>query len=81
MMDLQEIKELEAANTRIRKLEAKVKRLQLGIADVSDLIDESTGVAGLHLNGEDAPWSDLLKGGRYEDWLINFSIAVETKGG
>jgi hypothetical protein len=33
------------------------------------LIQESEGVAGLHLNGDVAPWEELLAGGRYEEWL------------
>ena len=33
------------------------------------LIDDSYGVAGLHHNGEVAPWAELLRGGEYEDWL------------
>lgn len=36
---------------------------------MNGLIAESEGVAGLHLNGDVAPWSDLLSGGRFEEWL------------
>jgi hypothetical protein len=36
---------------------------------LSDLINESTGVAGLHKNGDIAYWSDLTDGGRFEGWL------------
>ena len=34
--------------------------------EVDGLIGESTGVAGLHLNGDVAPWSELEEGGRFE---------------
>lgn len=34
--------------------------------EILDLASESTGVAGLHLNGDIAPWDELLPGGRYE---------------
>lgn len=34
--------------------------------EIWDLISESEGVAGLHLNGDLAPWDELLPGGRFE---------------
>ena len=37
---------------------------------VDDLINESHGVDGLHLNGDVAPWDSLLPGGEYESWLL-----------
>jgi len=37
--------------------------------DVDDLTSSSQGVAGLHLNGDIAPWSDLVEGGHMEAWL------------
>lgn len=51
------------------------ERLAAGIAAVRELIDESRGVAGLHRNGDEAPWDELLGGGRFEDWLLAFSDA------
>ena len=36
------------------------------LMDVQDLINESEGVAGFHLNGDVAPWGELLSGGRFE---------------
>ena len=47
------------------------------IKSVEALIDESEGVYGLHLNGDLAPWDELLAGGRYEDWLYDLSKALE----
>lgn len=41
--------------------------------DIDALVSESEGVAGLHLNGDIAPWSDLLEGGRFEEWLLSVS--------
>ena len=55
------------------------KRLKAGIDAVSDLISESQGISGLHLNGDIAPWNDLLQGGRYEEWLIDFSEALQKE--
>lgn len=43
-----------------------LKRL---LHDVDDLTSSSQGVAGLHLNGDLAPWSDLAEGGHMEAWL------------
>lgn len=39
------------------------------VHDVRDLMDNSEGVAGLHQNGDLAPWSDLEESGRYSSWL------------
>lgn len=36
------------------------------VAELDELISESHGVAGLHLNGDVAPWDELLPGGRFE---------------
>ena len=41
--------------------------------DINYLISNSDGVAGLHLNGDVAPWTDLLEGGRHEEWLLSLS--------
>jgi hypothetical protein len=48
-----------------------------GILAVHDLIGESGGVTGLHLNGDFAPWGDLQTGGPFEEWLLEFDDAVE----
>lgn len=45
------------------------KALERLVHDVRDLADNSHGVIGLHKNGDDAPWSELTEGGRYDDWL------------
>lgn len=36
------------------------------VQEIDDLVSESEGVAGLHLNGDVAEWDDLLPGGPYE---------------
>lgn len=61
----------------IENLKKENKILRAGIEAVKQLIDESYGVVGLHLNHEDAPWDDLLAGGTYEAWLADFSEALE----
>lgn len=58
---------------------ATIERQAKAIVAVSALIDESHGVAGLHLNGDVAPWHDLREGGRYEEWLIDFDAALANK--
>jgi len=58
-----------------------------GINAVGELIAGSRGVVGLHLNGEEAPWAELLEGGQFETWLGAGSRAapiakkVEEQGG
>jgi hypothetical protein len=49
----------------------------IGVAAALALIEDSYGVAGLHLNGDVAPWHELRTGGRYEDWLFDFDQAVK----
>ena len=57
------------------RLKADNEKLKLGIGSVSELISHSFGVAGLHLNGDLAPWKSLTDGGHLEKWLIDFSTA------
>lgn len=45
---------------------------------MQDLIDQSQGVYGLHLNGDGAPWETLQKGGQFEEWLLDFDDALES---
>ena len=51
-----------------KELEEKIDK---GIKAVRALINESDGVAGLHMNGDDAPWDELLHG-RFGGWLNDF---------
>jgi len=53
-----------------RQMAAQNKRL---INCFTTLMGHSTGVAGLHLNGDVAPWSELTEGGRFEEWLLPLS--------
>lgn len=64
----------------IAKLLARNELLEAGLKSVADLVGESGGVYGLHLNGDLCPWGDLLEGGRFEEWLINFSLAAAQHG-
>jgi hypothetical protein len=57
----------------------KVTRLKEGLRAVELLINESSGVDGLHMNGDTATWDELRKGGRYEEWLRDFDEALEGK--
>lgn len=60
--------EREAARDRetSKMLTTALERL---LHDVDDLMGQSEGVTGLHLNGDLAPWSELGEGGRSEPWL------------
>lgn len=70
---------LLAKDEQIRQLKAENERLRKGIAAVEALMSESYGVAGLHMNGDNASWGELSQGGRFEEWLIDFSAALEAK--
>ena len=59
---------------------SEVDRLKRGIRAVRNLMDESDGVAGLHLNGDIATWDELERGGEFEEWLASFSLAEDSTG-
>lgn len=46
-----------------------LEALEQLLKDVDDLMGSSEGVAGLHHNGELAPWSELAEGGQFSDWI------------
>lgn len=46
------------------------------VTAVNDLIAESEGVYGLHLNGDYSPWSEIEEGGRFETWLLPIADAT-----
>lgn len=56
------------------ELLAVLKKLS---GDVEELMKESGGVYGLHQNGEPAPWTELVAGGRHETWLLSLNDAAE----
>lgn len=70
---------IERWNTRTPDpmLEALAVALEKACDSVCELIDNSCGVEGLHMNGDVAPWHDLRSGGRYEGWLVEFDEALE----
>jgi len=70
---------------RIIDLEAEVEQLlqRLKAADravdaVQNLINDSHGVVGLHLNGDQAPWDELLEG-EFCEWLEDFAAYREGR--
>jgi hypothetical protein len=66
---------------RILELEKKVEVLEAGIDSVSELIESSQGVIGLHMNGDIATWEELQTGGRFEEWLVEFDNAIAVARG
>ena len=48
------------------KQSAALKLAMDALGEVQDLIGESHGVYGLHLNGDESPWGELEQGGRFE---------------
>lgn len=64
--------------SRCASLESLVRELAKGVVAVRDLMAESGGVYGLHLNGDPSPWHELVEGGFFEAWLIDYSAAETT---
>lgn len=56
---------LYTLRARAERLEGALRDL---LGDVDGLINETQGVDGLHLNGDMAPWSELLDEGQFP-WL------------
>lgn len=54
-----------------------IQQLKSGIISVRELIDNSDGVCGLHLNGDIATWEELQEGGQFEAWLLDFNYAED----
>ena len=65
----------EKAERELALLRPVVDAARKGLKAVRMLIEESRGVDGLHLNGDVAPWDELLAGGQFEHWLFDFSAA------
>ena len=65
----------------LREALEKAEKTKKALVAVLDLINNSYGVAGLHFNGNVAPWDSLLEGGEFEEWLKDFSKAIEVKDG
>lgn len=63
--------------TQLRKARESVPALLNLVADIQGLMSESEGVAGLHRNGDVAPWDELEPGGRYER-LGSLQAAIEA---
>jgi len=67
---------LDKADQHTEKLVDRLELFEAGLVAVQELIDGSRGVGGLHLNGSEAEWDDLLEGGPFESWLGPFSKAI-----
>ena len=66
------IYELHKTNLRLK---AHIVALKVAL---NQLQENSEGVAGLHLNGDVAPWDELRQGGRFEEWLMVFDEELEA---
>ena len=51
---------------KVAQQSAALKLARGALGEVQDLISESHGVYGLHLNGDESPWSESEQGGRFE---------------
>jgi len=65
----------EKVDALVHQLCNTIFALALGIEAVRSVINESAGVAGLHMNGDVAKWGDLEFGGRFDEWLSAFNGA------
>lgn len=66
----------EIRDDQIKKLSDEIDRLRKGINAVYALIQESHGVAGLHLNGAIATWDELLLSSPPTAWLEDLAAVL-----
>jgi len=59
------------------RLKTENRILRDGIKAMQQLMNESSGVYGLHLNGALAPWHELERDGPYGEWLKAFNDAED----
>jgi len=60
----------------LKRLRARIATLEAAVDAVKNLINESRGVAGLHLNDGIAEWDELMESA----WLEPLSAALAGKG-
>ena len=58
--------QVKAQAKLLTKQSAALKLAREALGEVQDLIGESHGVYGLHLNGDESPWNELEQGGKFE---------------
>ena len=68
---------LNGTCAELQRLRADYSKLVAGIDAVCNLMEATQGVDGLHDNGDFARWPSLLRGGKFEEWLLEFSEAVD----
>ena len=68
----------EELDALVHQLCKRIQALSFGIQQVRELMDDSDGVAGLHLNGDVAQWGELQDGGKFWEWLWGFNCAEEV---
>lgn len=62
---------------KVAQQSAALKLAWEALGEVQDLIGESHGVYGLHLNSDESPWGELEQGGRFERLtLLNEALAA-----
>lgn len=65
---------LAIQESAITDQQARIEALTKAVDSFTALINESGGVYGLHLNGDPAPWAELMIGGRFEEWLLPLAL-------
>ena len=58
--------EIESLRGKLAKALAACEAKDVALNEFTDLMSESYGIIGLHLNGDVAPWSEIEEGGRFE---------------
>lgn len=55
-----------ALRDKLAKADAVIETAGIALQEVQDLIHESRGIYGMHMNGDESPWIELEQGGRFE---------------
>ena len=57
---------IESLRQQLAAALAACEAKDVALQEVVDLIGESSGIYGLHLNGDNSPWEEIEQGGRFE---------------
>lgn len=61
-------------SNQTERLLLRIQQLEFVVAEFAELLDNSEGVAGLHLNGDIATWKELRNNG----WLTYLDNALDA---
>lgn len=75
------LREIARLRAEVDALRVDAERYRKGLVAAEYLMNNSSGVYGMHLNGDCSPWDELRTGGMFEAWLLDFDAAIDAARG